>query len=199
MQQRETATERFTDILQVIRLGRRTGTLTVERGQQFSYEEGFIVFVDGQITQASVGPLRDEEALEWLQSWGSCRFSFLPSATAITPTSPIRPLPGYLPTPDGSGPLSLASNENQAGHRRPQDTLPSTPVTPLPDTPRRVAPVEIALPQIEQIGLTRAHRRLFLLLDGQRTLTELAHLIGRTRPEVQKLLEDLAGVGFIEL
>jgi len=41
------------------------------------------------------------------------------------------------------------------------------------------------------MGLSRAHRRLFLLIDGKRSIDELAPLIGRTPDEVSELLRDL--------
>ena len=51
--------------------------------------------------------------------------------------------------------------------------------------------LEEALHRVEQLGLSRQHRRLLLLVDGQRNVAEIVRLIGPTQYEVQKLLADL--------
>jgi predicted transcriptional regulator len=43
------------------------------------------------------------------------------------------------------------------------------------------------------------HRRLLLLIDGQRTPEELEYLLGRTQYEVQQVLHDLLALGLIRL
>ncbi len=56
--QRETATDRLADVIEVAQLGQKTGLLTVERGNGITLEEGSITFVDGQVTEASAGGVR---------------------------------------------------------------------------------------------------------------------------------------------
>ncbi|TMD45306.1 MAG: MarR family transcriptional regulator [Chloroflexi bacterium] len=51
---------------------------------------------------------------------------------------------------------------------------------------------------IDQIGLSRAHRHLFLLIDGYRGIQELVRLMGREQDEVQRLLNDLELAGLIQ-
>jgi len=63
--------------------------------------------------------------------------------------------------------------------------------------PYPIRPYDEALVWIERVGLSRAHRRLFLLLDGYRTLPELVRLMGRVQEEVNALLRDLEGAGLI--
>jgi hypothetical protein len=46
---------------------------------------------------------------------------------------------------------------------------------------------------------SRAHRHLFLLIDGHRTTTELAHLMGRRQVEVYALLHDLERADVVKL
>ncbi|TMC61826.1 MAG: DUF4388 domain-containing protein, partial [Chloroflexota bacterium] len=46
--QRETATDRLSNVIQVIQLGKKSGLLTVERGEGITFEEGAITFVNGQ-------------------------------------------------------------------------------------------------------------------------------------------------------
>jgi DNA-binding MarR family transcriptional regulator len=51
---------------------------------------------------------------------------------------------------------------------------------------------------IEQMGLSRTHRRLFLLIDGGRTVKELIRLMSHDPEDVQKLLQDLERAGAIQ-
>jgi hypothetical protein len=57
--------------------------------------------------------------------------------------------------------------------------------------PHLVIPLEESLRYVDQLGLSRQHRRLLLLVDGQRNVAEMVRLIGRTLYEVQQLLADL--------
>src|SRR5262249_2339360 len=63
--------------------------------------------------------------------------------------------------------------------------------------PQRTKPSELALQIIEKSGLTRAHRRLFLLIDGQRTIEELARLAGRSVEDVQVMLQDMERISVL--
>jgi hypothetical protein len=79
--------------------------------------------------------------------------------------------------------------------------LPRTP-SPLPLTqviPRYTLPVEEALRRIDAQGLSRVHRHLFLLIDKQRPLPELARLLKRPDYEVLSLLRDLENAAVITL
>lgn len=51
---------------------------------------------------------------------------------------------------------------------------------------------------IEQMGLSRAHRRLFLLIDGRRTPQELVRLMAQDPAEVYRLLKDLERAGVVQ-
>jgi predicted transcriptional regulator len=48
------------------------------------------------------------------------------------------------------------------------------------------------------LSLSRQHRHLLLLVDGQRTVADMVRLIGRAQNEVQKLLGDLEQAGIIQ-
>jgi len=48
------------------------------------------------------------------------------------------------------------------------------------------------------MGLTRVHRQLFLLIDGQRTVPDLIRLSARGTEEVRRLLVDLERAGMIQ-
>ncbi len=185
VQQRETATERLADVIQVIQLGRRTGMLSVERGQGPTFEEGTLTFANGQITQANVGTHRGPEALNILMAWRSCLFAFITPPTNNT---------GSLQVPT----FYANAQQNSQNNGR-YNTLPLPANTrPLSgNAPYRIKPIEEVLPVMDQMGFSRSHRRLLLLVDGQRSIPELIRLVGRTSEEVFQHLNDLERAGFI--
>ena len=63
--------------------------------------------------------------------------------------------------------------------------------------PYRTRQLQEALLIMDRMGLSRAHRRLFLLVDGQRLVPELARLMGRRESEIYELLQDLKRSGLI--
>ncbi len=63
--------------------------------------------------------------------------------------------------------------------------------------PIRTREVSAILPHFNRLGLTRLHRQLFLLIDGQRSVPELILLIGHRTDEVDTLLDDLERAGLI--
>lgn len=82
---RDTATDRLSNIIEVVELGRRTGLLAAERGIGPSFEEGEIYFVGGRALYASLMHLRGRQALTALGQWGPCNFSFDAMARAPIP------------------------------------------------------------------------------------------------------------------
>lgn len=224
-QQRETTTDRLANVIQVIQLGRKTGLLTVERGEGANYEEGFLTFVQGHLTQAKAGQLSYMDAFNWMNTWGSCRFAFLPQETGKQVMVP-RSLSPNTPTPaplHGARPVQRQQDTRpiqQQQQRYLRDTPPSIAVQPpsgtlssaqiararlnpaqyvqRPTAPRSIRNYDEALHRIDQIGLSRVHRRLFLLIDGKREKTELARLMGRRDEEAAQLLGDLERAGIIQ-
>lgn len=63
LQRRGTTTDRLANVIQVIQLGRKTGILSVKRGEGGTREEGTITFIQGHITQAYAGQRRGQAAL----------------------------------------------------------------------------------------------------------------------------------------
>lgn len=181
MYQRGTSTNRLADVIQIVQIAGKTGLLTIERGEVGSpLEEGEITFVNGQITDAHSGQHSGMEAVNQLRTWGACRFTFLPLTSDVSPSPPPSALP-YL-TPD-----QMASSNDHF--------LSPAPVNVVPQRTRDVAEVQ---PNFEFLGLTRSHRRIFMLVDGQRTVTELIHLMGGRADEVYAWLADLEEAGLIQ-
>jgi hypothetical protein len=56
---------------------------------------------------------------------------------------------------------------------------------------------QTGIPDFGRLGLSRAHRQLYLLADGQHSVDVLAKLIGRTLSETLLLLNDLERLGLL--
>jgi len=198
-QQQEIATDRLVKVIQTVQIGRRTGELIVKRGEGVTFEEGTITFVNGQVTEASVGRRSGSDALNSLSTWSNCRYIFKPSTTPEL-TSPRTPTtldisesetldtatrPGTSPqtpiTPKPSAPL--ASGEG--------DTTRSGSLAHTPAVPHRTRQIDAGLRIIESMGLSRSHRHLFLLVDGHRSTADMGRLMGRSELEIDGLLRDL--------
>lgn len=196
-QQQEMIVERLISIIRSVQLRRQTGTLIAKRGEGITYEEGSIVFVGGHVTQASVGRRGSSEALNWLSTWGHCRYAFIPSTSSeYTTQTPPASSNGLQKSTDrlsfaekqtkefGVNRRTVADNSSSPPSRSPQSTARSA-------VPYRTRQLENALRQIEHRGLSRPHRHLFYLIDGRRSIEELVRILKRDESEVIALLRDL--------
>lgn len=204
-QKRGTVTDRLLNVIQVLQLGKKTGHLTIERDEGKGQEKGEIIFVEGQVTQAYGGNLRGQEALNWLSIWGACRFIFVP-ATPEKTTSPLTTqTQSFMSSPKTTQPL-------RDTNPRVTDAIPAIqqrskwtnttehPASPSSGSaiPRRTRAVNVSFHLLDQARLSRAHRHLFLLVDGNRTIVELVRLTGRPTEEILRLLQELEHIGVIE-
>ena len=194
-QQRGTETSQLANVIEVIQLGRKTGVLTVERSTDSSLEMGEITFENGHITQArSNRGIQGQQALLWLTSWGPCRFTFVSAQETMRTTQPLPAMSQHEFT---------QKKRDTQPQRVPSETL-QLPIpsigrtdTELLAVPQRTQQIENALQLIAQARLSRTHRQLFLLIDGQRNAAELLRLIGRTQDAGLPLLRELAYIGVI--
>ena len=176
MDQRGAVTDQLADVIRIAQLVRKTGILIVERDGSIGLEEGKITFVEGRVTEAIAGRMSGQTAFNWLNTWGSCRFVFVP----------------FSPSPSPSALLQSTMD----GLNRSTDRLP--PPASGGAGPYRLRDVNEVLPRFGSMGLTRAHRQLFLLIDGQRSVPDLVRLSARGAEEVRKLLADLERAGLIQ-
>lgn len=188
--QRETQTDSLADIIQILQLGYRSGTLTVERGENGAMEEGYLVFVNGKVVDARAGQYIGIAAFNYLKSWKSCRFSLSESSTE--PLAPASPQQTYSPgnPPPGGVPPGRTTTPLPP-------SLPANFVGPGARGPLRLQAGEFALQHPDSSHLQRTHRRLLLLINGQRRLDELARLMARSPDEVRILLNELEQAGLI--
>lgn len=218
-QQHGMMTDRLVSVISSIQRERRSGVLTAKRGEGIFLEEGTIVFINGQISQASAGRLRDSAARNWLSTWENCRFLFVPtSSEAGVPVSPPSlPAPGPTTNPPALGPPPHMTNSSRPdprtqmpssikGQGGPQGAGEGEEIgergrinTPASRAPYPIQHLDAALRVIEQQGLSRVHRQLFYLIDGRRSIIDLARLTGKRESELHQLLGDLEHAHVIRL
>ena len=208
-QQQELLTDRLVHVISSIQRGRSSGVLTAKRGEGIFLEEGTIAFTNGQVSQANVGRRRGSEALNWLSTWESCRFIFVPTEARVQVSQPSLPAKSIATSPPALGPpdhmtrtrlseqqtSGLSSLEKRDGLQVVSERE-SNGENGQTDTPASAAPyptqrLDTGLHQIEQHSLSRVHKQLFYLVDGHRSIVDLVRLTGKRGSEIYKLLEDL--------
>jgi len=186
-------------VIQAIQMEGWTGLFIVKRTLSNSQEEGRILFINGQMQESRAERRTGFAAFTYLCAWENYEISYY--------------------TPDGEqpslDPLSLSEEKHTSA------AIPLSPVTVVaqmgqPNSkgeqtessiPCLYASVpfhskykpSIALQIIEKLGLTRGHRRLFLLIDGKRSVSDLARLMGCTSDEAYQLLLGLERATVIRL
>lgn len=192
-QQREAATDHLVDIITALKMERHSGWLEVKRGEGLTSETGILTFLRGRVTQARAGRRSGAEALNWLSTWGQACYTFTSSASTGE-SAPFFPL---LPS---SSPGGDALQPNLRTKQVQTDKLGTELLaTEGREVPRVCVPFNEAGKMIDQAGLTRSHRRLYLLIDGQRTASDLAPLLGKKAEEVHSMLHDLAWLGVVRI
>ena len=125
-QQQELLTDRLVSVISSIQRERRSGVLIAKRGEGIFLEEGTIVFVNGQITEARVGRLRDSARVRnWLSTWESCRFLFAPASSeaGVHGSQPTLPARGRVTGPPALGPPAHMTNTSSPDS---QTSMPSS-------------------------------------------------------------------------
>jgi len=224
---RGTATDKLADVIQMLQMSRKTGILHVNRdGMGNTIEQGAIMLQNGQIVDASFGPYKGPEAFQRLQGWHGCYFVLQTSTQQSSPSQPLptQMSPVNRNPASGFGNTSPLANKGSGFNNNSTGPLPnkgsSINTGPLPNkgsgfnnngtgplpirgstgarnVPQRTREVSAILPHFNRLGLTRLHRQLFLLIDGQRSVPELILLIGHRTDEVDTLLNDLERAGLI--
>ncbi len=177
--------------------------LKAKRGEGILLEEGTIVFANGQASQVSVGRRRGSEALNWLSTWESCRYTFVPTEAGVQANQPSLPAKDISTSPPALGHPPYMTNTRLSAQQTPTPSSFESQEGPT-DAPASAAPyptkqLDVALRLIEHYGLSRAHRQLFYLVDGRRSMVDLVRLTGKRASEISKLLGDLERIQVIRI
>jgi hypothetical protein len=218
---RDNAAESLGDVLELVRIRRQSGSLSVERFQGGRFEEGEIHFQGGQPTYAHAGQITGQEALTRMLSWRQVFFSFIfeephtpatissalsASSSNTTPTA-LHPTKYPLPNTSGNLPGTTpgfphASRKTPKNVRDFDNPFESADPNSLPGTPG----LEWLVPQklgndrdVLSLPLTRPQRSIYMLVDGRRTVSDLSRCTRKSLQEIERLLSELRERGLISV
>lgn len=205
---RDNLAETLNGVLESVRLRRQTGLLSIECLHDGRYEEGEVYLQVGQPVYARTGQFRGQEALTRMLSWRQIQFAFLPdvvrpaahSSSALGNGSPASPPVGTLTAPrfpavNRSGPLPLADqNSEPLSAQNATNAAGSTPGLEWV-VPRKVGGER----DVMQLPLTRPQRSVYLLVDGRRSIADLARCTHKSMQEIERLLSELRQRGLITI
>jgi hypothetical protein len=198
-------------ILEAARAYQRSGMLRAEYSEGNIREEGDLYLLAGRPIYARVGMLVGLEALNRLLGWRNVSYSFAsdvprPAANLATTARWSSVSAPFTQAPPLSRPATDLSPK--AAPQRVTAPLPF----PIPSAPgtgsaggRDLVPLQSDSSDMERlvpqkIGperdplslyLTRRQRLIYLLVDGQRTVADIARTTGKTVLEVRLILSEL--------
>lgn len=206
---RDNAAESMKDVFALIRSRRQSGVLSVERFANGVFEEGEIHFQAGQPVQGFSGKLTGDVAMKHLLSWRRVYFTFSatpPSSPSSipkdTPHSPHPPQSSTIVPHSGgytrtrSGPLQSPTTgplRNDTGKSLPTSERTTGPLARQNAyEPAALVPHKVSMQQdVMSLSLTRLQRSVYLLIDGHRSVGDIARFTGKGIPEVMQIILDL--------
>lgn len=207
---RDIAAESIGDLLEVARLQRRNGMLRVECSFRGYLEEGEIYLQTGEPIYAHTGIQAGQEALHSMLSWRNIYFAFAsevpkPLANILTGVrAGNTQTPTYTPGPSFSTAMPRTQTPAPQGPRWSPVQESTATITPQ----RYPAMTNMAwlVPQKSgaerdalSIPLSRRQRLIYFLIDGQRTVGDLARTSGRNLTEVELILSELQEQGLVTI
>lgn len=190
--------ESLHDVLEFARARRLNGMMTIEHLQGGKIEEGEVFFQTGQPLQARVGRMVGQDALNWLMKWQNITYAIgtdesLQSiaTTNVSNRNNATPTPSYVP-PNGipsTEPVVTQPQENGRGTMLSNSTTPG--IEWLVPQKRGNEREVLALP------LTRRLRFIYFLVDGHRTVADLARCTGKNTQEIELILSELQEQGLV--
>lgn len=190
------------DILELARTRRLNGIMTIEHTQVGKVEEGEVFFQTGQPVQAHIGRLVGQDALNWIMRWHNITYSIGTdeSLQSITTSNVSKqniasstPVPTYQ-SPNGLPSTRLVAAQVQVNGRSSLLNNTSTPgIEWLVPQKRGIEREVLALP------LTRRQRFIYFLVDGHRTIADLARCTGKNTQEIELILSELQEQGLIAI
>jgi hypothetical protein len=213
-------TKDLTNILQIMQTSRQSGALTVEPLEQDGIPwQGYFRLVDGQITTCQISNkmnaqivLRGEDALRWTTNTNHGKLAwFLKEDVQSADIS----LP-LLPPPRGNVTKKEHDDTNKQdthfvmrsnSRSIPQITPPTrSNTTPYPSAGRRELPAPGTIPKRTKPGMytpgntltSRDHRQVFSLIDGHKSIEEIAHLLHKPSGLIARILIELKTMNLVE-
>lgn len=211
-------TEHLAHILRDTMRNRQTGLLSIEHYERQGSEQGEIFFEDGDAVFARTPHEWGEAALARIVKWQPAYYSFSQGIK-----SPIQANHHAGKHSFNAALLTLLAQQAETEHFTPAAGLPAIPKV-LPDTPIRTTQlpnsgvpslfnmerasspgghavfrtVPLATSPRVMNSMDRRDRIVFMLLDGRRTVRDIARMVHRTELDVAQSLARLLRNRYIE-
>ena len=196
--------ESLDGVLELARTRRQNGMMTIEHSQGGRVEEGEVFFQTGQPIHARVGHLVGQDALNWLMKWRNITYTIgndeslqsVATTTVHNPkssTSTPSTTPKYLPVNGmpATGPVGAQIQDD--GRGSPLINTSTLGIEWLVPQKRGIEREVLALP------LTRRQRFIYFLVDGRRTVADLARCTGKNTQEIELILSELQEQGLVAI
>jgi hypothetical protein len=193
--------ESLSEVLELARTRQLNGMMTIEHKQGGRVEEGEVFFQTGQPINARVGRLIGQDALNWLVKWSNVTYTIGTdeSSQSVTKTSAnnrnnapstTSPTPAYIPPGlPSTRPVITQVQVNGRGSLLSNTSTPG--IEWLVPQKRGIEREVLALP------LTRRQRFIYFLVDGRRTVADLARCTGKNTQEIELILSELQERGLV--
>ncbi|HZS79536.1 MAG TPA: DUF4388 domain-containing protein [Ktedonobacteraceae bacterium] len=194
--ERAVTAENLSEVLEQARLRRQTGHLSIVLPAGNRVQEGELYLQDGRPVYARIGQMVGQEALNRLLLWRNVQITFRADTTGMSPYAPGNPFRNNaslsFPTPSRVAVHSPAIEAHDGGGNNMPRNAPST------------LGVEWLVPQkrgeereVLSLPLTRRQRFIYFLVDGKRTVADLARCTGKNIQEIELILQELQTQGLV--
>jgi len=210
---REVTADTLNDIVGQIRSRQYTGWISIERISSEGVEEGTLYFNQGRPTFAHTGSASGQTALAQLMEWRQILIRFPEHMTpptsstesdvmaAVSPTAPISLGPRTSFSPSVPSQPSASHMFSPAMPARQLESLARPPLSQSAGAISEYALApgrELLVPRkfdssqdVLSLPLTRPQRSIYLLIDGKRTIADLARTTRKSLQEIVRLLNEL--------
>jgi hypothetical protein len=186
--------ENFAQILEMARYSRQNGKMLIEHNQSGRVEEGEVFFQSGQLIRAQVGRLNGQNALNWILSWHNITYTIGTDETLHSGATPFAMQRNYpSPAPPNAHPTTgpVVSQTQAKGHISIASDGSTPEIERLVPQKRGIESEVLSLP------LTRPQRFIYFLVDGHRTVADLARCTGKNAREIEFILNELQEQGLV--
>lgn len=186
--------ENFAQILDMARSRRQNGMMLIEHSLGGKIEEGEVLFQTGQPIHARVGRLNGQDALNWILRWYHITYTIgtdesLQSVATAIPAQRNYSAPDPPNAHPSTGPIVSQTQANRSVSVASNGSMPG--IEWLVPHKRGIESEVLALP------LTRPQRFIYFLVDGHRTVADLARCIGKDTREIEFILTELQEQGLV--
>ena len=190
--------ENLGEVLEMARSRRHNGMILIEHKQGGKIEEGEVFFQTGQPIHARIGRLNGQDALNWILRWRNITYTIgtddsLQSVESSTATPRMYTAPASMNLIPNANPSTepIVSQTQSHASSSAARAAPDSGIEWLVPHKRGIESEVLALP------LTRPQRFIYFLVDGHRTISDLARCTGKNPIEIEFILSELQEQGLV--